>query len=84
MEILEKPEGYCPRCGASFEFDKSDVKRTDGKGTPYIECPGCGSMLNSYEKFSQPEIWKAEYKTILILVALMTAAFYIGYLFGRL
>ena len=41
-------------------------------------------MLNPYEKFSQPEIWKAEYKTILILVALMTAAFYIGYLFGKL
>lgn len=81
MEILEKPEGYCPRCGASFEFDKSDVKRTGGKGTPYIECPGCGSMLNPYEKFSQ---WKKEYKLILALVALVTMSFLVGYLSGRL
>lgn len=84
MEILEKPEGCCPRCGASFEFDKSDVKRTDGKGAPYIECPGCGSMLNPYEKFSQPEIWKKEYKSIIALVALMTMSFLVGYLSGRL
>jgi formate dehydrogenase maturation protein FdhE len=46
MKIVSNPKRVCPVCGCEFTYTAEDVKLTNGKGTRYVNCPVCSSMLS--------------------------------------